>query len=390
MAIPDVVREALQEIPHSGGAAVPKAMPAPFYTHQSMLEAEIANVFLPGWICLCRADEIPEPGDYKTFEFFEEPLIAVRQKDNSIRVLSNVCRHRGSVIMSGSGNTQRFNCPYHQWSYALDGRLAGAPLMKTLPHFNTANCSLPEFSHANWMGWLFVNLDGKAEALEKLVEGINPYVANYHAEEMKLVKSEEQSWPINWKCLAENFMEGYHLTPVHRTTLHPMTPTRLCEKIPGGAGYTGYKSHYSSTFSGRDQHHPDMSDEEKRLSMMVWIYPSFVAAISPNSCVFMRITPEGAEQLKTHWGVIAREAVFEEGEADERFAFAEAFNAEDRARLLDVQKGLHSRFYQRGYLAPEDYEGCVWDFYHFMADRLFPAQSKTAQPLDSTLSTQNT
>lgn len=390
MAIPDTVEHALRELSQSAGAVTPRSMPATFYTHQSMLDAEITDVFLPGWICLCRADEIPEPGDYKTYEFFDEPLVVVRQKDLSIRVLSNVCRHRGSVIMQGSGNTQRFNCPYHQWSYSLDGSLAGAPLMRTLPHFEPSTCSLPTFAHANWMGWLFVNLDGKATPLEELVEGITPYVANYHAEQMRSVKSEEQHWPINWKCLAENFMEGYHLTPVHRTTLHPMTPTRLCEKIPGGAGYTGYKSHYNNTFKGRDQHHPDMTDEEKRLSMMVWIYPSFVAAISPNSCVYMRITPEGPEQLKTHWGVIAREAVFEDGEAEERFAFAEAFNAEDRARLLDVQKGLHSRYYQRGYLAPEDYEGCVWDFYQFMANKLYPKNVETEQQRDKTLRTATT
>jgi len=165
-------------------------------------------------------------------------------------------------------------------------------------------------------------------------------------------------------------MEGYHLTPVHRDTLHPMTPTRLCEKIPGGAGFTGYKSHYNESFAGRTQYHPDMTEEERSLSMMVWIYPGFVAAISPNSAVYMSITPTGATELQTRWDVIAREAVFAAGEAEERLEFAKSFNLEDRMRLLDVQKGLASRFATRGFLAPPDLEGTVWDFYHYVAQRM--------------------
>ena len=109
--------------------------------------------------------------------------------------------------------------------------------------------------------------------------------------------------------------------------------------------------------------------------MMVWIYPGFVAAISPNSAVYMNITPLGPTELQTRWDVIARDATFESGEAEKRLEFARSFNAEDRERLLDVQKGLSSRFATRGYLAPPDYEGTVWDFYHYVAGKLLTRQS---------------
>jgi len=165
-------------------------------------------------------------------------------------------------------------------------------------------------------------------------------------------------------------MEGYHLTPVHQKTLHPMAPTRLCEKIPGGSGYTGYKSHYNESYEGRNEAHPDMTEEERRQSMMVWIYPGFVVALSPNSAVYMNITPTGPTDLQVRWDVIARPETFESGEARDRFEFAASFNAEDRERLLDVQKGLSSRFADRGYLAPPDLEGTVWDFYQYMSKRL--------------------
>ena len=84
----------------------------------------------------------------------------------------------------------------------------------------------------------------------------------------------------------------------------------------------------------------------------------------------MSITPDGPTSLQTRWGVTARNEAFESGEANDRLAFARAFNSEDRERLLDVQKGLSSRFATRGFLAPPDYEGTVWDFYHYLADKV--------------------
>jgi len=353
---------------------VPRSMPPSFYTNEHMLPAEIDALFIEGWVCVGRADEIPNIGDFYTLELFSEPLIVTRKKDNDVAVLSNVCRHRGSQILQGRGNKKRFTCPYHKWAYALDGSLITAPLVQKTEGFDKSQCQLPSFQIHIWYGWIFVNLSGNAEDFEKSIVGLNDYVHNYHAEEMRSIGAETEQWSLNWKVLAENFMEGYHLSPVHKKTLHPMTPTKLCEKIPGGSGYTGYKSHYSDTYNGRNQYHADMTEEERSQSMMVWIYPGFVAAISPNSAVYMSITPTGSTQLQTRWDVIAREEVFDDGEATERIEFARSFNAEDRERLLDVQAGLRSRFAASGFLAPPDYEGTVWDFYHYVADRLLKTQ----------------
>ena len=350
--------------------AVPQSMPPGFYQEPSLLPLELEKVFHNGWICVGRADQVPSTGDYYTLDLLDEPLIVIRQSDNTVCVLSNVCRHRGSQILTGSGTAKRLTCPYHKWSYKIDGELKSAPLVQDQANFDKAKCKLPSFSTAEWMGWVFVNMDGHAEDFQDQIVGLDSHVQNYHAEQMRTAGAASENWPLNWKCLAENFMEGYHLTPVHRHTLHPMTPTKLCSKVEAGAGFTAYKSHYSPSFSGRTQTHPDMTEEECKLSMMVWIYPSFVAAISPSSAVYMSITPQGPSSLQTQWGVVAREQVFDEGEAQERFDFAKSFNLEDRERLMDVQKGLKSRYAVRGYLAPPDYEGCVWDFYGYMASKL--------------------
>lgn len=347
-----------------------RAMPPAFYTSAEVAGVEEQPVFRDSWLCVGRSDEIPKSGDFFTTTVVDESLIVVRDDDGTVHVMSNVCRHRSSLIASGAGSARQFLCQYHHWSYSLDGSFKRAPLMDTVDGFDPATCALPRFAVEHWMGWIFVNLSGTAEPLAPQLAELDQYVAGYHTEEMRTVKAGPEQWPVNWKCLAENFMEGYHLTPVHLTTLHPMTPTNLCEKIGGRVGFTGYKSHYSPGFEGRPPFHPDMSDEQRCMSMMVWIYPGFVAAISPNSAVYMSLTPTAAEEVQTRWGVIAREELFEQGTAMDRWDFAASFNAEDKVRLISLQHGLNSHYATRGVLAPDDYEGCTWDFYHYLAGRL--------------------
>jgi len=376
MTLPNDILSTLQEIKNNPDVTR-MTMPPSFYKDANMLPVEVEEIFINGWICVGRTDEIPNIGDYFTIDMFDEPLIVTRNKDADVVVLSNVCRHRGSQLLTGQGNSKRITCPYHRWSYDQDGKLLAAPIVDKTEGFDKARCSLPKFNTHIWYGWVFVNLSGTAENFEESVAGVDQYVRNYHAEDFRSVQPTIEHWPLNWKCLAENFMEGYHLTPVHTKTLHPMTPTRLCEKIPGGKGFTGYKARYNTNFEGRSEAHPDMTEEEKRLSMMVWIYPGFVMALSPNSAVYMSITPTGPTDLQVRWDVIARPETFDSGEAKRRFEFATSFNAEDRERLLDVQKGLSSRFAERGFLAPPDLEGTVWDFYQFMSNKLLNHQART-------------
>ena len=278
------------------------AMPPRFYTDPEVMATEIETLFRHGWICVGRADEIPNSGDFVATTVVGEPLVMVRGHDGEVRVLSNVCRHRGTVIAEGTGSSRQLLCPYHNWSYHLDGELKRAPLMETVDGFDPSRCALPRLKIENWMGWIFVNLSGAAEPLNPQLVGLDPYTAAYHNEEMRTVRVDTEYWPVNWKGLAENFMEGYHLTPVHLKTLHPMCPTSLCQKIEGDAAYTGYKARYSDSFEGRPPFHPDMSDEQQRMSMMVWIYPGFVAALSPNSTVYMSVSPTTPDEVQTRWG----------------------------------------------------------------------------------------
>ena len=110
--------------------------------------------------------------------------MVVRGDDGEVRVLSNVCRHRASLVAEGSGAKRQLLCPYHHWSYNLDGSLKRAPLMDRVEGFDPATCSLPRFATEQWMGWIFVNLSGTADPLGPQLQELDPYVHGYHTEEM--------------------------------------------------------------------------------------------------------------------------------------------------------------------------------------------------------------
>lgn len=363
-----IIQEELQLI-ESISANNAITMPPSFYTDPDFLEVEKKILFRTDWVCLGRVDEIPNIGDYITADIVGEQLLIVRDNDNEIRVMSNVCRHRSSMIASGRGNKKRFTCPYHAWSYDNDGQLLSAPYMDRVEGFDKKSCKLPSFNTEIWQGFIFVNLDGKAKALSPQLEGLLPHIKNYHLESMNHIHAEETIWGANWKCLGENFMEGYHLSPTHAKTLHPITPTALCKKIPGEDAYTAYKSHYPPSLPERTPYHSDLTDEEKRYGVLFWIYPSLVAVVSSHFSVYIILRPDTADTVDLRWGVVGHSEPGDQAALD-YLELVNAFNAEDRQKLEGVQKGLKSRAAVRSYLAPPDFEGTIWDFYQYVSSRI--------------------
>ena len=364
------VLQALAEIRDLGENQA-RSLPAGFYTSEAFLELEREEIFRKEWVCLGQVAEIPKRGDYFTTQLLDEPLIVVRGQDKQVRVLSNVCRHRSSVIAEGKGNNKHFVCPYHAWTYANDGQLLRAPYMDQIKVFDIKNCRLPEFKTEVWHGFLYVNLDGKAKPLAPRLKGLEPYISNHHPEEMDVNVVLDEVWPTNWKCLAENFMEGYHLSTVHNVTLHDRTPTRLCEKIPPGEGYTGYKSHYTRKSPQRKPYHPDLTAKEKRYSMFFWIYPSQAVGLTPGGSASLCLQPRGV-------GEVANRCILSSYKPDQKQTAGlrlEGFNevmAEDRVQLARVCRGLKSRHVQPNRLGPADLEGTVWDMFQYMARKLTP------------------
>jgi phenylpropionate dioxygenase-like ring-hydroxylating dioxygenase large terminal subunit len=355
------------------GSASPEnacAMPAEYYTSAAFLDLEIDDVLRREWMCVGHVGEVAAPGDFFTTELVGEQLIVTRGIDGAVRVLSNVCRHRGNRVAEGSGTTRKFICRYHTWSYDTTGALVAAPLMKGQTGFDKARCGLPEFASEIWKGWIFVNLEGTAAPLGPRLAGLDAIVRNYHPEDRFLVFMEEDVWACNWKALFENFMEGYHLSATHLDTLHPMTPTKLCRKMASGAAWTGYHAFYDPSYPPRGPFHPDLTEEERRNSPMYGIFPNLVVGMATNFTLFMCLRPDGPDRVRIRWGVTGLEDDATSQKVADYVALCRAFNAEDKEKLEVLQQALRGRTYQGGPLAPDDFEGTIRDFIAYMARHL--------------------
>ena len=347
-----------------------RSMPPEFYTSEEQFELEKERLFHSEWICLGRVQQIPKTGDYFATALMNEPLIVVRTKSNEIRVLSNVCRHRGTVLVEGIGNTKNFICPYHAWSYNLDGELRRAPLIEDRTDFDQKNCRLPTFSSEVWGGFIYVNLDGTAPSLSPQLEGLSALIQHYHMDDMVELHAEESIWETNWKCLTENFMEGYHLSTVHRKTLHPITPTRLCTHFPAGEGYFGYFSGFPDDLPQRGQYHPDLTNEERQRSIMFAIPPLHVAGVSGHLVTYLYLQPESVSTVRVKRGIAFSDPNISDDDHKNAVNLFERTMTEDKTQLCRLQRGLQSRYLDTGPLAPANYEGNVWDFYHYLARKI--------------------
>ena len=347
-----------------------RSLPASFYTSAAFLDVEQDELLRNEWLCLGHVDEVRNAGDFFTTEMVGEQLLVTRSHDSTVRVLSNVCRHRGNQVAVGSGSAKRFSCPYHLWTYDNGGTLVNAPLMDERPAFDKAECSLPEFASTVWNGWLFVNLSGTATPLADRLGGLDEVVANYHPNERFLVFMEEDTWDCNWKALFENFMEGYHLSAIHPETLHPVTPTRLCQKMVSGEGWTGYHAYYDPSYPPRGPFHPDLTEDECNNSPMYGVYPNLVVGMATNFTLFMCLRPNGVDKVKIRWGVTGLDDDPSSQMVQDYVALCKSFNAEDKVKLEVLQQALNTKTYHGGPLAPDPYEGTIWDFVKYLARHL--------------------
>lgn len=348
-------------------------MPSSFYSDPALLELERRELFGNEWVCIGRVDEIPTPGDHLTFQLCDEPLVAVHGEDGVVRVLSNVCRHRGALVVDGRGSSTHLLCPYHHWSYGLDGGLQRAPRLEEHRDFQPASCALPSFATEQWMGFLFVSLAPDPTPLAPRLAGLEALVAPYHLELAATRFVTDEVWPTNWKCFVENFMEGYHLTPLHRTTLHPVNPTRLCRHYPPGEGYFGYHAGFTPGLPRLEPGHSDLTPEQVDDCIMFAIPPGLVAGCASDYSSFICVQPESVDRVRLKLGLMFFGDRWTDDDIETAAKLFQETNAEDREVLIGITRGHASARHAPGPLAPAAYEGTLHDFYRHLARRLTPA-----------------
>lgn len=358
------ILQALDALP----ADSPMGLPGAFYTSPDRFVWEKKTVLQHGWHCVGRQDEVPEAGDFFTIQLLDEPLIVVRGDDGEIRILANVCRHRGMPLAEGRGNVKRFVCAYHAWMYGRDGALLRATRMEN-EGFDASSCKLHSYNIQLWNGFIYCNLDAHAVPPVDDTQKLDALLDPYETGSFRLVHVAEEVWHTNWKCLVENFMEGYHLSVVHPQTLHGYTPTGLARKSASGPGFTSYCANYPDSAGGRGMGAPGLSQEERQRSTLFARFPTQVASQAASLLVSLSIFPISAESIHVKWTMSVYGDDLDEDTIQDRIRLWEEVNREDREKLEKMQVALRSQHAQSGPLAGEDFEGTIRDFQAWLAQQ---------------------
>jgi choline monooxygenase len=328
-----------------------KPLPPILYTSGSILEREKSTIFDREWLCVGHVSEIANPGDYLTFDFVDTPIVVTRNRSGALRAFSNVCAHRSARLLDGSGHCAAIVCPYHSWTYDLDGRLRGAPFMDA---GRIEGIRLPEIRIETWEGMIFATLDRDAAPLAPRLASLQGRIGGFDIAAMNVVWRFDDEFGCNWKVLVENFCESYHVFRVHRDTLEPDTPTSSVEVLSDGPGFNHHTMDYRANDSGAGKDH------------LCCIYPATTLAVRQGSGIWLSVRPATAATCRvTGW--LAKSSPTEDDVASSIDA-TKAFLAEDRVIVSGVQKGLASGAGNNAPLSPM--EATNWQFGRYIAERL--------------------
>ena len=281
-----------------------RAMPKSVYTDPGFLALEQERIFRRDWLCAGRAEALPDPGDYLTMQIAGEPVIVLRDRAGQVRAMSNVCRHRMSMLLEGRGNTRAIVCPYHAWTYNLDGTLRGAPAMGQNAAFCKEDIALPRVRAEVWQGWIMVTLNPDAPPPAEALRDVDALVGYLDMATYTETFREEFRWATNWKVLAENFMESYHLPVCHAGTIGGAS--KLDEMVcPEGFAAFNYHWILKNDLVPLALAHPantTLAGDNRRKTWLLAIYPSLLITLTPGYFWYLSLTPDGPGHVNVLFG----------------------------------------------------------------------------------------
>jgi phenylpropionate dioxygenase-like ring-hydroxylating dioxygenase large terminal subunit len=379
----------VEDIAETARLALPQArtLPAASYTDEAWFAHEAETCLQSGWLCAAHVSQLSAPGAVLPIEFVGEPILLVHGDDGVIRALSRVCPHRAADILPADCSARRsvLTCPYHRWSFGLDGRLIGAPHMQGAADFEKSEFSLATIRSEIWQGFVFVNLDGTAPPLEREFAAFTETVAPWRMAELELAISLDWDCHFNWKVMVENWIESYHHLGPHSKTLNVFMPAQDTWSEPPNPAFI----HAHLPMTGRDAAPvleairnnepgpgflplPGLSAQAQAEWSVFVGFPCFMLLTARDRVIWYRLQPISASRCKlTTTTLIAREnaalANYAELLAAETKMLRD-FHMEDMEVNEAVQRGLSSRHVRRGRLS--HLEEPVWQFHRQLAARL--------------------
>jgi choline monooxygenase len=348
-------------------------MPPAVYKCPEFLHREMASIFSREWICVGRADSLRNPGDYLTYELAGQPVMVLRDGEEALRAYSNVCLHRMSILLEGSGNRRTIVCPYHAWTYGLDGRLRGAPLMTRTTGFCKDDYALPSIRCEEWLGWIYITLDKDRPSVKERLANLEAMIEPYQHENYVECFRETQVWNTNWKVLAENFMESYHLPVCHAKTVGGHSKLHEMECPPGLATYNYHWITKEASLAIGNAHPSNtrLPGRWRKTTVLLSIYPSHLITLTPGYFWYLSLHPRGTDHVHMIFGGGLSPEFMADPRAEEYVGtlkrLLDEVNEEDRGCTEKVFRGLNADAARAGHLSY--LERPLYDFMHYIADR---------------------
>jgi phenylpropionate dioxygenase-like ring-hydroxylating dioxygenase large terminal subunit len=351
-----------------------RAMSPSVYTDHNFLDAELSKIFSRDWFCVGRADALAKPGDYLTLDLADQPILVLRDNTDKLRAMSNVCRHRMSTLLEGRGSIRAIVCPYHAWTYNLDGTLRGAPAMDQNTAFCKSDVVLPNVACEEWLGWVFVSLNPEAVPVVSELEQVQDLVGDFGMENYTETFFETHVWNTNWKILAENFMESYHLPVCHAGTIGGLS--KLDEMIcPPGSASFNYHTILKDDKLKIALAHPNnknLQGDRRRMTYLLAIYPSLLITLTPGYFWYLSLHPKGVGQVQIAFGGGMSPDYVDDPDAQAHFTqlkkLLDEVNVEDKGCTEKVYRGLCSAMATPGHLS--HLERPNYDFAQYLNNRV--------------------
>jgi choline monooxygenase len=339
-------------------------LPPHCYASDAWYAREIETIFRREWLCIGRVEQIPNPGDFFTRTLVEQPIIVVRDNAGEVRVHSAVCRHRGAIVSDGEGHCRAFVCPYHSWTYGLDGALLATPgnppPMDGTEGFRKNDYGLTPIRSEQWAGFIFVTFDAAAPPLSEWLGDLSDFLANYRLEQMRWTHCDMYEVDCNWKVWLENAFENYHAPTIHRKHIDPKKPQNWTfEQGQTGPWEAMYSRRSIVAYSGLPPV-PGLTDKENEGLFHIWVRPSVQIILTSSYMKFRQYFPEGTHKLRIYENWTFPQSTVERADFGDIVgpAYYEKYSEiirEDLTINPNVQRGMRSGAFRPGRYSPEEF-----------------------------------
>lgn len=343
------LNEVIQQYDPQLPLAEASTIPSSWYIDERIAALERRTTFSRTWQLAGRVDQLREPGQYVTCEIAGEPILVVRGDDGVLRSFFNVCRHHAAAVMTApQGCAQNLRCPYHGWTYTLQGALKGTPSFNSECHFDRAAHGLAPVATALWENWVFVRLDAEGPGLEEFLgQPLIEEIAALRLDQLHWFERRHYFFDCNWKVFVDNYLDGgYHVPHLHKGLSSVLDFKNYT--IENGT----HHCLQSSPVVGGGDHAQFSSVRGGDRAFYYWLHPNFMINAYEGMMDTNLVLPLGLDRTEVifdYYFADVSEAARERNQAS--IEVGNIIQDEDMAICKSVQRGLHSRAYSTGRLS---------------------------------------